>query len=87
MAFLTMTLYRVFDLRNYLKIRIEISWIIKNLLTFMFATILYFVKNNLISVIGVLIIMIMIWLENRKAIIRLSQFVISKIKNNLIVGS
>ena len=75
-AYLSMAIYRHFDLKKYVKLKYRLSTIMATIILFIITIVFYYINNNYINIIVVLMVVVYSILMNRRIIIP----VINKIK-------
>ncbi len=81
-SYFVMMVYRHFDLKKYVNIKIEKGLIIKTILIFTFAIILYYQTNIYIRLFNLLVVCIYAFLLNKELLYTTLQTITSKFKKN-----
>lgn len=80
-----MAMYRHYDLKKYINIKYEKGLIIRNIIVFTIAIIIYYINNFYINIVGLLIAVIYVIIFNKDVIKYLLNFIQQKyisIKNS-----
>ena len=79
-SYMVMAIYRHIDLKKYMTIKIEKGLILKSFLIFVFAIVIYYIRNIYLCLFGLIIVCIYSYLLNRKFIHSSINTIIGKIK-------
>lgn len=85
LSYLIMAMYRHYDLKKYINIKYEKGLIIRNIIVFTIAIIIYYINNFYINIVGLLIAVIYVIIFNKDVIKYLLNFIQQKyisIKNS-----
>ena len=79
-SYLVMMLYRHFDIKKYINIKFEKNLLLKSILIYTFAFIMYYQKNIYLDIISLVVICIYSFMLNKKFIMSILNGIIKKIK-------
>ena len=82
-AYLAMSIYRFIDVQKYVKIKLDIKFIIFSIPVIIIIMCIYYLKNVYLYLVGLLIAIIFAWKYNRKVIKKLYKLMIKKIKGKI----
>lgn len=82
-AYFAMSIYRFIDVRKYVKIKLDIRFIIVSIPIIIIIMFIYYLKNVYLCLIGLLIAIIFAWKYNGKVIKKLCGMMINKMKGKI----
>lgn len=77
-AYLTMSIYRFADVQKYVKIRFEKKSLISLMFAFIFVTVTYYIRNTLLSIIGIFVTLFYSCIYNKRLIAKFIKFICKK---------
>lgn len=81
-AYLSMLIYRHFDVQKYVKIKYKFSLILNIVLMFILVSIIYYIDNLYLNIVSLIISVMFTFILNKKEINEIKNIVISKIKKS-----
>ena len=79
-SYFVMMMYRHFDLKKYVNIKVEKTFIIKTLLIFTFSITLYYINNLYLNILNLIVVCIYAYLINRSFLKSSSKTILNKLK-------
>lgn len=80
-SYLAMTIYRYIDVKKYAKIEIELRTIIFIIISILLSTTTYYIRNNFISALNLIVITILNYFANKDVIKEISTLILNKVKS------
>ena len=79
-SYFVMMMYRHFDLKKYVNIKVEKTFIIKTLLIFTFSITLYYINNLYLNILNLIVVCIYAYLINKSFLKSSLNSILSKLK-------
>lgn len=83
-AYLTMAIYRLYDVKKYININLDKSFILKTLLLMPIILIGYYINNLYLNIVLILITILYAWLVNKNSINLVINMIKEKLKRSVI---
>lgn len=78
-AYLTMAIYRHFDLKKYVKLRIDYKILVLSVVAFVLVFVAYYINNSVINMVSLMLVIVYSIVLNRKFIVSVVMSVVGKI--------